>query len=102
MVDSLLNPKSSRNKDSAGEHREIPAPLRRRQPNGLIRSIGLGAVAVAFSVYWLGRSFAVDWAEIRFYLTTSLLFVGVFIGAALLVWVVVRLLPRLLKRWLGR
>jgi len=101
MVDSLLNPrsKSSKHSSTAGD---VPAPLRRRQPNRLIRSILLGAVTVAFAIYWVGRSFDVDWAEIQLYLLTSVLFVGVFIGAALLVWVVVRLLPRLVKRALGR
>jgi len=44
----------------------------------------------------------VDWTEIRLYLIASLLFVGVFIGAALVVWVVVRLLPRLLRKRFGR
>lgn len=96
MVDSLLNRKPEH--EQGGESHQLPAPLRRRQPNRLTRSILLGAVTVAFAVYWIGRSFAVDWADIRLYLVTSLLFVGVFIGAALLVWVVVRLLPRLLKR----
>ena len=62
----------------------------------------MGALVVTFAVYWIGRSFEVDWAEIRLYLVTSLLFVGVFIGAALVVWVLVRLLPRLLKKRFGR
>ena len=88
MVDSLLPPKRSA---------ETPPPLRRRQPNRLTRSILLGAFAVVFSLYWIGRSFAVDWTEIEQYLLTSLAFVGLFIGAAMLVWVVVRMLPRLLR-----
>jgi len=100
MVDSLLNRKPDQN-SGAGAN-QTPGPLRRRQPNRLTRSILMGAVAVVFAVYWIGRSFEVDWAEIRLYLITSLLFVGVFIGAALLVWVVVRLLPRLLKKRFGR
>ena len=93
MVDSLLPPKRDP---------QAPGPLRRRQPNRLIRSILLGAVAVVFAVYWIGRSFEVDWAEIRLYALASLAFVGLFIGAAMLVWVLVRLLPRMLRALLNR
>jgi len=102
MVDSLLNRKPDQKRSADRELSQTPGPLRRRQPNRLTRSILLGTVAVAFSVYWIGRSFEVDWTEIRLYLIASLLFVGVFIGAALVVWVVVRLLPRLLRKRFGR
>jgi hypothetical protein len=88
MVDSLLPPKRDP---------RTPGPLRKRQPNRLIRSIMLGTVAVVFAVYWIGRSYDVDWAEIRLYALASLAFVGLFIGAAMLVWGLVRLLPRMLR-----
>ena len=75
-----------------------PEPLRRRAPNRLVRSILLGSVAVVFAIYSLGRSYDVDWSEILGYLLTSVLFIGAFIAAAALLWVVFRLLPSLLKR----
>lgn len=68
MVDSLLGPKKSAGSLVAG---------RRRRGNRLARTILLGALAVIFSLYWLGESFGVDWSEIRGYLLTSLLFVAV-------------------------
>ncbi len=68
MVDSLLPPE----KGSASAQRRS-----RRKDNRLARTIVLGTVTVAFALYWLGRSFGVDWAEMRGYLLTSVLFVAV-------------------------
>jgi apolipoprotein N-acyltransferase len=73
MVNSLLGPKGSG---------KSPSPLRRRADNRLVRSILLGAVAVAFSIYWIGRSFDVNWADIEEYVLTSIAFVGLLIAAA--------------------
>jgi apolipoprotein N-acyltransferase len=72
MVDSLLGPKKT------------SPPLRRRLSNRLARSIMLGSIAVAFSIYWVGRSFDVNWADIEAYLVASIAFVGLFIAAAML------------------
>ncbi len=103
MVDSLLNRKKPRIDSESGEQLPpAPEPLRRRAPNQLLRSILLGVVAVSFAIYWLGRSYAVDWAEIRLYLLTSVMFVGAFIAAAAVLWVLVRLLPALIRRALRR
>lgn len=74
MVDSLLGPKRPGKSSS---------PLRRRADNRLARSIVLGAVAVAFSIYWIGRSFDVNWDDIEDYVLTSIAFVGLLIAAAL-------------------
>lgn len=99
MVDSLLNRKKPRiDSESGAQLPPAPEPLRRRAPNALLRSILLGVVAVSFAIYWLGRSYAVDWAEIRLYLITSVMFIGTFIAAAALLWVLVRLLPAMIRR----
>jgi hypothetical protein len=101
MVDSLLNRNKPRTDGGTGEPRPAaPEPLRRRTPNTLVRSILLGVVAVGFAIYGLGRSYAVDWVEIRLYLLTSVMFVGAFIAAAALLWVLVRLLPAMVRRLL--
>ena len=65
-----------------------------RRANRLTRTIVLGAIAAGFAIYWLGRSFAVDWAELESYFVTSVLFVGVFIGAAAIAGGVVWLVKR--------
>ena len=80
MVDSLLG----------RGNRTGPA----RQANRLTRTIVLGAVAAGFAIYWLARSFAVDWAELESYFIASVLFVGVFIGAAAMAGGVVWLVKR--------
>jgi apolipoprotein N-acyltransferase len=99
MVDSLLNRKKSQTDGESGAQLPPrPEPLRRRAPNTLVRSILLGVVAVSFAIYWLGRSYAVDWADIRLYLLTSVLFVGAFIAAAATLWVLVRVVPALIRR----
>jgi hypothetical protein len=99
MVDSLLNRKKPQTDgESDAQPHTPPAPLRRRTPHTLVRSILLGVVAVGFAIYWLGRSYAVDWADIRLYLLTSVLFVGAFIAAAATLWVLVRLVPALIRR----
>ena len=88
MVDSLLG----RTK-STGPH----GPRAPRRGNRLARTILLGTLAVAFCLYWLGESFGVDWADMRGYLLTSLLFVAVPAVLALsgtLVLLVVRRLRR--------
>lgn len=80
MVDSLLG----------RGNRTGPA----KRANRLTRTIVLGAVAVGFAIYWLARSFAVDWAELQSYFVTSVLFVGVFIGGAAVAGGVVWLVKR--------
>jgi len=70
MVDSLLGGKSGKRK---------PGNAAR-----LTRSIVLGAIAVAFAIYWLARSYGVDTDELLGYLKTSILFVGFFVGAGIL------------------
>ncbi len=88
-MDSLLPPEK-------GSERSASAARRgRRGDNRLARTILLGSVAVAFSLYWLGRSFEVSWDEMRGYLLTSLLFVAVPASLAVLagslLWLVKRL-----------
>lgn len=97
MVDSLLNRRKPRS-DGAADTPPAPEPLRRRAPNRLVRTILLGSVAVGFAIYGLGRSYEVDFSEVLGYLLTSILFVGAFIAAAALLWLLFRLLPALLKR----
>lgn len=96
MVDSLLG-KSKPRKQNPGEPSHAPGtttppPLRRPSRDRLVRSILLGTIAVVFSIYWLGRSFDVDWQELLGYAATSFGFIAVFIGAALLFALLIRVL----------
>jgi len=99
MVDSLLGrrkPRQGQQEDAVSAEPELtPAPLRRRADNRLVRSILLGTVAVVFSIYWLGRSFDVDWEALLGYAFTSLAFVALFIAAALICALLFWLLRRL-------
>jgi hypothetical protein len=79
MVDSLLDPKSSKRGRAAGR---------------LARTILLGTVAVAFALYWLADSYGVETADLVSNLKTSLIFVAVFVGTGvvggLLLWLLRR------------
>ena len=79
MVDSLLGRKpGSRLPSGAGAR--------------LARTIVLGTIAMAFALYWLARSYGVDWAELLDYLKASLAFVLFFAAAGvlagLLIWLI--------------
>jgi hypothetical protein len=80
MVDSLLDPKTTKRGRAAGR---------------LTRTILLGTVAVAFALYWLADSYGVDPADLIKNLKTSLLFVAVFVGMGIVGGVLLWLLRRL-------
>jgi hypothetical protein len=62
-----------------------------------VRTILLGAVALAAALYWLADSLGIQWEELQGYLLTSLLGVGLLAVAAGVVASVVAGL-----RWLRR
>ena len=65
--------------------------------NRLGRTILLGALAVAFSVFWLARELELDRDQLLGYLGASAIFVTILIGLGLLgaglVWLIKRLRP---------
>lgn len=58
----------------------------------LARTVLLGALAVAFGIYWLADSYGVDTGELLDYLRTSLAFVLFFalfgVLAGMLIWLI--------------
>ena len=68
----------------------------RKKSDRLARTIVLGAVAVLLAIIWLSKELGLDRDELLGYLATSLLFVGVSIGFAViaggLVWLIKKLL----------
>jgi hypothetical protein len=84
VVDSLL-------RDKKGATPET------RISGRLTRSVLLGSVAVAFSIYWLADSYGVELDELLGYLRTSVMFVTLFALAGVvcggLIW--------LIRRWLA-
>ncbi len=64
----------------------------------LVRTIGLGSVAVVFAIYWVAREYGADTEELLGFLGLSVLFVGLFAGLALvagfLLWIVKRIVRK--------
>ncbi len=67
-----------------------------KKNNRLPRTIVLGTVTVLLAIIWLSKEFGLDRDELLGYLATSLLFVGVSIGFAVvaggLLWLIKKLL----------
>ncbi len=78
-------------------HRNRPRGVNHRR---LTRTLLLGALAVAASIYWLAVEYAVDMEELAGYLGSSLLFVAVFAVPAIVGAVVLRAVRRLRTRFL--
>ena len=81
-------------------HRKRAVRNRRAQAgkrNRLGRTILLGALAVAFSLFWLARELELDRDQLLGYLGASAIFVTILIGLGLvgagLVWLIKRLRP---------
>lgn len=64
----------------------------------LVRTIGLGSVAVVFAIYWMTREYGVDTEELLGFLALSALFVGLFAGLALLAGVLVWAIKRIVRK----
>ncbi len=68
----------------------------RTKSDRLIRTIALGSIALLVALFWLSEELGLDRGELLGFLTTSLLFVGLSIGLALiaggLIWLIKKLL----------
>lgn len=64
----------------------------------LARTIVLGAVAVAFAIYWLAAELGLDRDELLGYAAVSVLFVGVLVVLGLVLGVLVWLARRAAER----
>lgn len=64
----------------------------------LVRTIGLGTVAVAFAIYWLAHEYGADLRELLGFLGLSALFVGLFAGLALLAGFLLGAIKRIVRR----
>ena len=68
----------------------------RTKSDRLIRTIALGSIALLVALFWLSDELGLDRDELLGFLTTSLLFVGLSIGLALiaggLIWLIKKLL----------
>lgn len=76
LEDKLQNADAVRRRLAGGRQ---PAGFNHRR---LVRTLLLGTVAVAASVYWLAREYGVDMRELAGYLGASILFVILFAALA--------------------
>ena len=69
---------------------------RRAKKDRLIRTVVLGAITVLLAIVWLARELGMDRDELLGYLGTSLLFIGLTIGLAVvavgLIWLIKKML----------